>query len=446
MRIGSLHLTNYRSYRDSTFEFGKQLTLLIGKNGMGKTNLITALHQVLSFIFAQKKNSPQYDYIASSDAKVTSFAQTDAAYGKNKLGIEDYIYPISLEAKAFLENEEMLEWQFLQSSNSSGLQASLYDNANNIFWDYYLHDIRNLPVLAYFSDSYPHVTSKIGRKMQEKLKSGKPLPPNTGYYKWDDEHHCTDIWILYYTMQKKNAIFENDKNKEDYVDSIEKKLVEFSQPLVKNVNDEFVITGLALEARGKEDVLVVKFADGRIIPFGELPQGYRRMISIAFDIASRSYLLNRNCNSSGIVFIDELELHLHPSLAQEILPRLMKVFPRIQFIASTHSPVVLSNIHNDEKTIIYRLAKEQNESVSNEIISEDYYGLDANNILEEAMLSYPLSSAVFKMIQETEGCINNRDLDKAQRILKAIASETSENHPVVLRLNALISRFKILGK
>lgn len=445
MKINSLHLTNYRSYKDSSFKFGKQLTLLIGKNGMGKTNLITALHQVLSFIFAQKKKSLQYDYLASLDAKVTSFAPTDAPFGKNKLGIEDYIYPITLEATATLEGSISLEWQFLQNSNTSGLQTTLYGNANNEFWNFYLERMNDLPVLAFFSDSFPHVTSKIGKKMQEKLNSGKPLPPNTGYYKWDDEHHCTDIWVQYYIMQKKNALYQDDEGKKDYVNLIESKIIEFSQPLVDGVNNEFVISGLALEARGKADVLVVKFYDGRKIPFDELPQGYRRMISIAFDIASRAYLLNNNCNSSGIVIIDELELHLHPSLAQEILPRLMKVFPRIQFIASTHSPVVLSNIHNDKDTVLYRLIRNDG-GVYNEQIIEDYYGLDANNILEDAMLSYPLSSAVFKMIKEAGDCINSRNLDNAQNIVNRITSLTNENHPVVLKLNALINRFKVLGK
>ena len=49
MYIKNIKLQNYRNYEDLFLDFGKQTTILIGKNGMGKTNLITALKQSLSF-------------------------------------------------------------------------------------------------------------------------------------------------------------------------------------------------------------------------------------------------------------------------------------------------------------------------------------------------------------------------------------------------------------
>jgi len=48
--------------------------------------------------------------------------------------------------------------------------------------------------------------------------------------------------------------------------------------------------------------------------------------------------------SPGVVLIDEVELHLHPSWQQTVLPRLMDIFPNVQFIVTTHSPQVLTSI------------------------------------------------------------------------------------------------------
>lgn len=57
-----------------------------------------------------------------------------------------------------------------------------------------------------------------------------------------------------------------------------------------------------------------------------------------------SYDVQRSCdlsNIKGIVVIDEIELHLHPSMQADILPKLIDLFPKVQFIITTHSPLFL---------------------------------------------------------------------------------------------------------
>jgi energy-coupling factor transporter ATP-binding protein EcfA2 len=46
----------------------------------------------------------------------------------------------------------------------------------------------------------------------------------------------------------------------------------------------------------------------------------------------------------GVVFIDEVEAHLHPSMQREILPILTEFFPTLQFVVATHSPAVIASI------------------------------------------------------------------------------------------------------
>ncbi len=50
MKITRIHLNNYRNYRNISIDFGTEVTILIGKNGSGKTNLIKAIKQLLSFV------------------------------------------------------------------------------------------------------------------------------------------------------------------------------------------------------------------------------------------------------------------------------------------------------------------------------------------------------------------------------------------------------------
>jgi predicted ATP-binding protein involved in virulence len=46
--------------------------------------------------------------------------------------------------------------------------------------------------------------------------------------------------------------------------------------------------------------------------------------------------------------IDEIDLHLHPSLQRELVPRLRRALPNVQWIVTTHSPLVLANFDANE--------------------------------------------------------------------------------------------------
>lgn len=48
-----------------------------------------------------------------------------------------------------------------------------------------------------------------------------------------------------------------------------------------------------------------------------------------------------------VVIIDEIELHLHTTLQREVLPKLLKLFPKVQFIITSHSPLFLLGMQND---------------------------------------------------------------------------------------------------
>lgn len=80
----------------------------------------------------------------------------------------------------------------------------------------------------------------------------------------------------------------------------------------------------------------------------QLSGGYRIMLALVADLARRMAQGNPHLDdplqSEAIVLIDEVDLHLHPSWQQRVLPDLMRTFPNTQFIVSTHSPQVLTTV------------------------------------------------------------------------------------------------------
>jgi len=164
-------------------------------------------------------------------------------------------------------------------------------------------------------------------------------------------------------------------------------------------NTDFAIEDIKVVARGKKEVLVLKFQNGLESDFDTLPTGYRRVFSIVFDLANRAFLLNNNCNPDGVAFIDEVDLHLHPSIAQEIMERLLSTFERIQFIVSTHSPLVLSNFkQHGEENIVYNLTRPN--IYTTDIRKIDYsYGIDYNSLLVDLMGTKIRNSMLRQLIE-----------------------------------------------
>jgi len=428
MVIKSIQLSNYRNFKDYSIEFGEKTTLLIGRNGMGKTNLISGIVRALSFIFSKERNRLQYDFIASSNQHVRPFRITDSRFYKG-----DYLFPVEVAVKALLGDTE-LTWALRHESQNSGLRDSLFRPAYRQFWEYY-GSRGEKPVLAYFSDGFPHKNTRISSSMRARLESGNPLPPNAGYYQWDEEQSCVEIWKTYYKMQWMNNSTNPDPEKGLYVEAVLEALRRFSTPREKGTSDEMQITDMIVEYRGgKNLVLLVRFSNGDVRPFDSLPQGYNRIFSMVFDLASRGYLLNRDTNSPGVVVIDEIELHLHPSLAAEVLQRLRETFPRIQFIVSTHSPLVITNFNQNDGGVddcrLYKLGRTDDGYINERI--EDVFGIDYNTGLTEVMETSASNPQVQRWVEAYQYW-QSRDQNKANQIAAIIRQQYGQSQ-IVQRL------------
>lgn len=80
-------------------------------------------------------------------------------------------------------------------------------------------------------------------------------------------------------------------------------------------------------------------------PLSSVGDGYKSTVTMVMDVIAKRLLFRRTLDPtrmSGIVLVDEIEQHLHPRWQQTIMDRLTTVLPRLQFIATTHSPLVIS--------------------------------------------------------------------------------------------------------
>lgn len=98
------------------------------------------------------------------------------------------------------------------------------------------------------------------------------------------------------------------------------------------------------------------------------------------ELAFRCYILNSHLGSEaarltdGVVLIDEVDLHLHPSWQMHVVNDLQKAFPRIQFVMTTHAPLIISSLKEGN---IFSIVEKQTFDFGLQS------GRDANYILNE---------------------------------------------------------------
>ncbi len=119
--------------------------------------------------------------------------------------------------------------------------------------------------------------------------------------------------------------------------------------------------------------------------FEELSDGYRLMLGLVADMARRLITVNphQGLNSEGVVLIDEVDLHLHPRWQQQVLPGLVRTFPNIQFIVTTHAAPVIATVPPESLICLIRDADgihaerpESSEGALPERILKDIMGLE----------------------------------------------------------------------
>jgi predicted ATPase len=175
-----------------------------------------------------------------------------------------------------------------------------------------------------------------------------------------------------------------DKERKDKLNQLEfiKKLVNSEELLPNNTK---------LESVNSKDVF---FKDGNdtTISVNQMSDGYRSILSMTFELIRQlvrvygSELVFKNIEKGemfidlpGVVLVDEIDAHLHPTWQTRIGQWFLKYFPKLQFIVTTHSPLVCRAAENGS---IWRLAAPGSDEKSGEITGLDRERLIYGNVLD----------------------------------------------------------------
>lgn len=233
------------------------------------------------------------------------------------------------------------------------------------------------PLFSYIGTEYIHVESSDTSKWDISGKS-------TEGYKGCFEDKSIKKFLFKWLDRMDSIIAEMNRKPllaEQYKD-VPQNAISVFQKAVKSIISDIV------EIQWNADIKqpVVKLTNGDVRQFDVLSDGYRYLILLAGELATRAFILNKVQGDSilekinGIVIIDEFGIHLHPSLQNEALANLENTFPNIQFVISTHSPLLVNGLKKEQVHILQ--VNDENRRIITHPES-DIIGMGANNILTD---------------------------------------------------------------
>ena len=360
MRIDRLELFNYRKFSEAVFEFPRPLNgptdagsfhVLIGENGTGKTTVLDAVAVALGVWLERVPDSlltNSYRRLTKQDKRLTATQNGD------RTQFQQVADTMSVLATGTILNEVGVSWGQSLPVGKSRVNNTASKNVMTLIWSAYerlnLGEHFLLPVICYYGAGRAWLAHN--ERMKAKVKSNGPANRWEAFYDCLNERiRVADLAHWFQTEQ-----IAAGSRRGHYRPGFE---------VVRRAVLECVpgADGIWYDADAKEVALSIH---GNAQSFGNLSASQRVMLALVADLAIRmvtqnNFLVPANelgledeplprvlAQTPGVVLIDELDVHLHPKWQRGVVEALRRVFPRVQFISTTHSPFIVQSLREDE--------------------------------------------------------------------------------------------------
>lgn len=161
----------------------------------------------------------------------------------------------------------------------------------------------------------------------------------------------------------------------------------------------------------------------------QLSDGERSLLAIVADLVRRLSLANPEIEDplqgAGVVLIDEIELHLHPTWQRNVIDKLRTTFPNIQFIATTHSPFVIQSLRAGELINLDPEEFGEYADKSIEDIAENVMGVEVPQKSERYRQMMEAAEAYFRLLRSPDPAAAG--VDVAEQRLNELAAPFSDD-------------------
>lgn len=428
MRIKSINLENFRCFKNEKINLAEDFTVLVGDNGSGKTAILDALAVALGGLLGGfegvKSREILTDEVRLEHYERGSVIDSQPQYPLRvtcEAIIQDHLYTWTRalnkeggrttrnEAKAIIKYAEKVQKEVRQGNNQTLLPIISYYGTGRLWVQ---KKQKTEETLARLQQRFLGYTDCLDPASNEKLMT-----------KWFKK-----MTLIHFQDEKEPAELRAVKDVLKYC--------------LRNVDgNETDHREVDIFFSAKTDELEVTFVDRdgnkERLPFRMLSDGYRNTLGMIADIAYRMAVLNPQLlegvtqETPGVVLIDEIDLHLHPKWQRHIVSDLKAIFPKVQFIVTTHSPNILTTIPKENVIIIddCRIVEK----------TPYTYGRDINSILYDLMEVKLRPNDVQTQIDKFYELLEKEDFQQAEQKLTELSQLMGENDSEIVRAKTMLN-------
>jgi len=398
MKLLQLKAKDFRSLKDLEINFpDEQVIAIIGNNGSGKTAVLDAIEICFNKVIHHLLRLKNFDFPANDRASEFAIINLKYNVGEN-------------------------EYDAIVSVQNSSVNCPISDIEIRPRFMYYASP-RN-----YDDNTDKNETYHKMRKLVDSLgvEMGGRISKQVGEDFKD--------WFVAQTRREDEEIKNyNLFNIKSAINTFFSHLEDerFGSMLVKNI--------------GPPDVYIEKGSFS--LKLSQLSAGEKMLIYIVADIAKRLTIFSDEPDTlkrEYLVLIDEIDLHLHPSWQKSVVKALSATFPNVQFVITTHSPLILNQL---KTASILVLEDGKCTPLSEKYQSFNSYGADLEDILKIVQgTENLLPKDIQQKLDEINAKLNEGAIEDAKDLIEKLKTLTDPNQPELKKAETQIQYKELLKK
>ncbi len=439
MLLKKLTLNNFRAFSHAEFTFQPGMNLIVGVNGVGKSTVLDALRILLSQILPKiSKSRSRAIYFKDWDMSVVSIEP----YGITQSAITTEVtLEVAKTEFRYLVHEPHFPPRTNFDPTSDIRNAVVYDTTDR----YVLtpNDSKTLKALVNQSQQPIAVYFSPRRALANNSTKFTANGKNAAFADALDHRELRMMEFADWWFAQKFLNDENAPNAKRHISAMDTCISYFMDTC--DTIGAFRETHTHKDDKGKltskSNGTVRIFKSGIAVDLRQLSDGERGILALVLDLTRRLSQANPNLEDPlqgrAVVLIDELDLHLHPQWQRSIVSKLTTTFPNCQFIATTHSPLIIGEVAPESVILI---------DEDGEIIHPSQsLGMDTDWILKYIMGAATRHTGTTLELEHIADLIEAEDYDEAIDAIDLLREKRGE-FPELVRLQTRIDRFQMLGE